>query len=56
MAPFKCSGLPIQQYDKSNGVAAPQLELVHHQEEIHQTLFNTTQAFIYTYFTWKEVE
>ena len=56
--PLKCSGLPIQQYD-SAGLAslfAPQFELVHHQEEIHHTPFNTTQAFIYTHFKSKGVE
>ena len=53
--PIKCSGLPIQQYDAASlaSLFAPQLELVHHQEEIHQTPFNTTQAFIYTHFNRK---
>ena len=53
--PLKCSGLPIQQYDATSlaSLFAPQLELVHHQEEIHHTPFNTTQAFIYTHFTSK---
>ena len=53
--PLKCSGLPIQQYDAASlaSLFAPQLELVHHQEEIHQTPFNTTQAFIYSHFNRK---
>ena len=53
--PLKCSGLPIQQYDAASlaSLFAPELELVHHQEEIHHTPFNTTQAFIYTHFTRK---
>lgn len=56
--PLKCSGLPIQQYDSARlaSLFAPQFELVHHQEEIHHTPFNTTQAFIYTHFKSKGVE
>ena len=56
--PLKCSGLPIQQYNAANlaSLFTPLLELIYHQEEIHHTPFNTTQAFIYSHFTSKGIE
>ena len=56
--PLKCSGLPICQYNAEGlqALFAPHFELVQSHEELHQTPFNTTQAFVYTQFKGKAVE
>ena len=50
--PQKCSGLPIKQYSASslNAVFSASFDLIKSAEEIHNTPFETTQAFIYCHF------
>ena len=53
--PQKCSGLPIKQYSASslNAVFSASFDLIKSSEEIHNTPFETTQAFIYCHFKQK---
>jgi len=53
--PQKCSGLPIKQYSASslNAVFSASFDLIKSSEEIHNTPFETTQAFIYCNFKQK---
>ena len=53
--PQKCSGLPIKQYSASslNAVFSVSFDLIKSAEEIHNTPFETTQAFVYCHFKQK---
>jgi len=50
--PTQCSGLPVMRYSASalQNEFGSRFTLLHTQEELHSTPFNTTQKFIYCYF------
>ncbi|WP_410209642.1 class I SAM-dependent methyltransferase [Aquirhabdus sp.] len=52
--PMQCSGLPVMRYSPAALWAelGSLLTLIHSEEELHYTPFNTTQKFIYCYFKY----